>query len=106
MRCPSLFRRHVHDTSHHQPFAGVQDHRVQPRAQGRERRGDPAVQRRRVPVEVPDLDPLMQQVIVVRARIRVVRHALGVGLAGGRGGDRDGDTEQDQGQHWRAHAVM
>ena len=60
----------------------VQNDGVQPRSQRDERRGHAAGERRRVPIEIPDFDQLVHEVVVVRTRIGAVRDQLGVGLRG------------------------
>src|SRR3989442_711262 len=71
MPCPYIIRLH-HGPYREQP-AGIEDHRVEAGTQRYERGRHPPVKRRRVPVEVPDLDALMDQVVVVGPCVRVVR---------------------------------
>ena len=48
-----------------QQVAGVQHHGVEPRAQRPQPGGDPAVQAETVPIELTDLDLLVQEVVIV-----------------------------------------
>src|SRR5438093_9055264 len=72
MPCPHSIRLH-HGPYREQP-AGVEDHRVEAGTQRHERGRHPPVERRRVPVEVPDLDALMDQVVVVGPGVRSEEH--------------------------------
>src|SRR5437773_1833485 len=81
----------VDDARHDEPFARIEDHGVQPGAERHQRGRHAAVERGRVPVEVPDLDTLMHQVVIVGPGIGVVHHHLRVRLR------RDGTREGAQG---------
>jgi hypothetical protein len=74
------------------PF--VQDHRVEAGSQCDEGRHDTALEGRRVPVEFRHDDPLMDQVVVVRAGVMVVRHQRRIRLRE-RGPREEGRGEQD-----------
>ena len=70
-------RRHAPDL---EAPSHVEHHGVERGSQGDHGRRHPAVERRRVPVEVADLDPLVDQVVVVRGGVRAVDDSLEVGL--------------------------
>ena len=91
--------RHAGDL---EQLAGVEDHRVERRPQRDERGRDATVERRRVPVEVPDLDPLVHEVVIVGTRIDVVRDALFVALRGS-GSDGGGAGAEENCPDNRSH---
>ena len=84
--------RHAGDP---EQLAGVEDHRVERRPQRDECGRDATVEGRRVPVEAPDLDPLVHEVVVVGARIDVVRDALFIALRDREGQGSDGGAEEN-----------
>ena len=86
-------RRHRADL---EPPLHVQHHRIERRPPRHDRRGHPAVERGRVPVEVLHLDALVDQVVVVRRREGAVYHPLEVGLGRGRRREQVGGGEQSR----------
>src|SRR5205823_14448564 len=83
-------------------LAGVEGDGVERRAQGQEGGRHATVERRGVPVEGPDVDPLVHEVVVVTARVDVVRDALRVALRGrgsGRGDGTDAGAEENRRDH-------
>ncbi len=88
----------VGDARHGDPLARVEDHGIEPRPQRHQGGRHAAVERRRVPIEVADLDALVHQVVVVGSRIGVIRDPLSVGLGeawGGAGTDEQGEGEKE-----------
>jgi hypothetical protein len=79
---------------------GVEHDAVEPRAPRDPRGRNAAHERERVPVEAPDLDALVDQVVVVRPGVAVGQDALGVGLRGGGAGEREGEQQREP-QHTR-----
>ena len=92
----------VDDARHNEPLARIEDHGVQPGAERHQRGRHAAVERRRVPIEVPDLDTLMHQVVIVGPGVGVVHHALRVRLRG----DGSGQGEQGGIGEGEAHALI
>ena len=81
----------VDDAGDGQSLPGVEHYGIEAGTERQERGRHAAVERRRVPIEVPDLDPLMHEVVVVRSGVRIVGHPLRVRLGSGGGG---GEEEQ------------
>ena len=77
----------------------VQDHGVESRASRDKRGGHLAVERRGIPVEVGDLDALMDQVVIMRAGVVVIGHELGVGLSAERSGGQTGGEQRERKAH-------
>ena len=92
----------VDDARHDEPFTRIEDHGVQPRAERHQRGRHAAVERRRIPIEVPDLDALMHQVVIVGPGVGVVHHPLRVRLRG----DGSGEGEQGGTAEGEAHALI
>ena len=91
------------DPGNVQQVPGVENHRIEPGPAGHQA-WSPAcpLKAQGVPIEIADLDSLMDQVVIMGPGIRVVGHSLGVGL-GGRSGEAQGraGSEGGEGNEWK-----
>ncbi len=79
----------------------IQDERIEPGPERDERSGHAPLERQGVPVEGRHGDPLVDQVVVVRARVVVVRHQGGVRLSECRAGGRGEQERKERDPHRR-----
>ena len=77
----------------------IEDHRVEPGAACDERGGHLPVERCGIPVEVGDLDALMDQIVIMRTGVVVVGHEFGVGLRAERSGGQAGGEQGERKAH-------
>ena len=79
----------------------VQPDDLEPGAKGAERGDHPAIERRRIPVEIADLDTLVEQIEIVGGSVPAVDDPLLVGL--GRKARHHTKKRQEDGRHTRGH---
>ncbi len=85
---------HRLDKGELQQLPRVQHDRVESRPERPQRRGNHPVETRAVPVEAAQLDPLVDQVVVMGAAVAVVEHPLRVGLGNERRRYEQGETDE------------